>query len=79
MKNKRGERKEKTSVLMTSSETLDMAVLKERPQNALFCIKQFNSYLTSFATGKVLIARSFHGLSIVTREFIKVFPLMLAT
>lgn len=65
MKSKRGERGKKTSVLMPSSETLDMAVLEERPKNALFCIKQCKSYSMSFATGRVLIARRFHGLLVV--------------
>ena len=37
--NTRGERGEKMSVLRTSSETLHMAVLEQRPKNALFCIK----------------------------------------
>lgn len=62
MKNKRGERRKKTSVLMPSSETLNRAVLEERPKNALFCMKQCKSYSMSLATGRVLIVRRFHGL-----------------
>lgn len=51
---------------MTSPKTLNVGVIEEKPAKAFFGIRLLDFHLMSFVIGKVLVARSFRDLLIVT-------------